>query len=162
MKIAVYPGSFDPVTNGHLQMIERASKIFDKLYVLVALNSGKNYVFSVKERVELVNKVTAHLKNVEVVSSDELVYAFAKKVNAKVIIKGIRNHADFDNELTYYQYNHEIDENIETLLMFPNIDTLFVSSSGVKELIKHNGDINKYVPSQIVEFVYSKVKERLK
>ena len=161
MKIAVYPGSFDPISNGHLDIIKRASKIFEKLYVLVSLNPNKKYAFSEQERIELVKKACQDIKNVEVVASKELVLSFATKVNATAMIRGLRNHNDFDNEMQLYQFNQAINHNIETLLLFPSANNLFLSSSSIKELVSFGSDISPYVPSCIKDEIEKKLKERL-
>jgi len=162
MKIAVYPGSFDPISNGHLDIIKRASRLFDKLFVLVSINPKKKYVFSNEERLDLVMKSCKDFENVEVVCSDDLVLDFAKKVNANVLVRGLRNHNDFDSEMELYQFNHSIDKEIETVLLFPSTHNLFLSSSSIKELVMFNSDITKYVPSVVKEEIETKLKERLK
>ena len=124
MKIAVYPGSFDPLSNGHLDIINRASKLFDKLYILVSVNPKKNYVFTDEERVNIVKKSTADLDNVEVIASKSLVLDFARKVKACCIIRGLRNHNDFDAEMQLFQFNHTIEKEIETILLFPSAKNL--------------------------------------
>ena len=162
MKIAVYPGSFDPLSNGHLDIINRASKLFDKLYILVSVNPKKNYVFTDEERVNIVKKSTADLENVEVIASKSLVLDFARKVKACCIIRGLRNHNDFDAEMQLFQFNHTIEKEIETILLFPSANNLFLSSSSIKELVMFNSDISNYVPSVVKEEIETKIKERLK
>ena len=162
MKIAIYPGSFDPLSNGHLDIINRASKLFDKLYILVSVNPKKNYVFTDEERVNIVKKSTADIENVEVIASKSLVLDFARKVNACCIIRGLRNHNDFDAEMQLFQFNHTIEKEIETILLFPSANNLFLSSSSIKELVMFNSDITNYVPSVVKEEIETKIKERLK
>ena len=162
MKIAIYPGSFDPISNGHLDIIKRASKIFDKLIILVSLNPKKKYILTDEERVDVVQRSCENLPNVEVVASKSLVLKFAKKVNACAIIRGVRNHKDFDTEMELFQFNHTIDNNIETFLLFPSANNLFLSSSKIKELIMFDSDITPYVPLQVKEDVEKILKERLK
>ena len=159
MNIAIYPGSFDPITNGHIDIIKRASKMFDKLYVLVSININKKYLFTVDERVALIKKVLSNLNNVEVVASNDLVLDFAKKVNANIIIRGIRNHQDFDNEMELFQFNKVINKDVETIYLFPSLNNLFISSSAIKELINFNGDITPYVPLVIKEAIEKKLKK---
>lgn len=162
MKIAVYPGSFDPISNGHLDIIKRASKLFDKVYILVSLNPKKKYVFSEEERVDMLKKSCQDLDNVIVIASKSLVLDFARSHNACAIIRGLRNHSDFDTEMELFQFNHTIDKNIETLLLFPSANNLFLSSSSIKELVMFNSDISNYVPHVVKDEIYSKLKERLK
>ena len=162
MKIAVYPGSFDPLSNGHLDIINRASKLFDKLYILVSVNPKKNYVFTDEERVNIVKKSTAGIDNVEVIASKSLVLDIARKVKAGCIIRVLRNHNDFEAELQLFQFNHTIEKEIETILLFPSANNLFLSSSSIKELVMFNSDISNYVPSVVKEEIESKIKERLK
>ena len=160
MKVAIYPGSFDPLSNGHLD-INRASKLFDKLIILVSLNPRKKYIFTEQERVDIVKKSCCALSNVEVIASKSLVLDFAKKHNAVAIIRGLRNHKDFDSEMELFQFNHVIDNNIETLLLFPSANNLFLSSSSIKELVMFNSDISSYVPSVVKEQIEKILKERL-
>ena len=161
MKIAIYPGSFDPISNGHVDIIRRASKLFDKIFILVSLNPKKKYVLTDKERVEFVKKSCSDLENVEVIATKALVLDFAKKVNACCIIRGLRNHADFDSEMQLFQFNHTIDSNIETMLMFPSANYLFLSSSSIKELVMFDSDITNYVPSVVKDEILNILKERL-
>ena len=161
MKIAVYPGSFDPITNGHLDIIKRASKLFDKLYVLVSVNSKKKYLLSIEERKEIVEKSVKDLKNVEVCSSSSLTLDFARSVNACSIVRGVRSYKDFDAEMELFHFNHTIDNNIDTILLFPSANNLFLSSSRIKELILFNSSIDSYVPKVVKDEIYNKLKERL-
>ena len=161
MKIAVYPGSFDPITNGHLDIIKRASKLCDKLYVLVSMNAKKRYVLSTEERKNIVEKACLGLDNVVVAAAEELTLEFAKSVNATAIIRGVRSYKDFDAEMELFQFNHTIDNEIETILLFPSANNLFLSSSSVKELIMFNSKIDNYVPSNVKDEIYNKLKERL-
>lgn len=161
MKIAVYPGSFDPITTGHLDIIERTSKIFDKVIVLVAINRNKRSTFTTKEKVEMIEKVTKHLSNVEVESSSDLVSKFAIKANANVIIRGLRNFNDYQDEISLFQFNRSIAPNVDTFALFPSANNLFLSSSSIKELVLFDADITNYVPEEIKEFVKKTIKERL-
>lgn len=161
MRVAVYPGSFDPITNGHLDIIKRASKLFDKLIVLVSVNSKKKYVLSLKERQDIVSKVIEGIENVEVASSNLLTLDYAKSVGASAIIRGVRSHKDFDSEMELFQFNHTINKDIETILLFPSANNLFLSSSSIKELIMFNSSIDNYVPSIVKDEIFNKLKERL-
>lgn len=161
MKTAVYPGSFDPITNGHLEMIERSSRLFDKVYVLVSINPKKKYMFSNDERKVMIEKACEGIKNIEIVFYDSLVVDFAHKVNANCIIRGIRNHSDFDSEQQLAYYNNKLDSNIETILLFPTHKNLFVSSTSIKELVKFNQDIAEFVPAIIKQEIEEKIRKRL-
>lgn len=162
MKIAIYPGSFDPLSNGHLDIIKRASKLFDKIYILVSINPKKSYVFTDEERVNIVKKSCEGINNVEVVASKALVLDFARQVKASCIIRGLRNHNDFDAEMQLFQFNHTIDSEIETILLFPSANNLFLSSSSIKELVMFNSDISNYVPAIVKDEIETKLKQRLK
>lgn len=161
MKIAVYPGSFDPITTGHLDIIERAAKIFDKLIVLVAINRNKISTFSTDEKISMIKQVTKHLDNVEVQSSSDLVSKFAIKANANVIIRGLRNFNDYQDEISLFQFNRSIAPNIDTFALFPSANNLFLSSSSIKELVQFDAEITDYVPKEIEEYVKKTIKERL-
>ena len=161
MKVAIYPGSFDPITNGHLDIIKRASKLFDKLIVLVSVNSKKKYVLSLKERQDIVSKVIEGIDNVEVDSSNLLTLDYAKSVGACAIIRGVRSHKDFDAEMELFQFNHTINNEIETILLFPSANNLFLSSSSIKELIMFNSSIDNYGPEVVKHEIHSKLQERL-
>ena len=158
-KIAIYPGSFDPLSNGHLDIIKRASKIFDKIYVLVSVNPVKNYLFTMEERVDMLKKATSELDNVYVEGSSSLVLNYAKEKNAQVIIRGMRNIIDYQNEITLFQFNRSIDSNIDTFVLFPSTDNLFLSSSSIKDLVKFDSDISPYVPPFLVDFITKRIKE---
>lgn len=158
MKICVFPGSFDPISNGHIDLIKRSSKLFDKVYVLVSFNAKKHYLFTADERINLIKKCI-DLPNVEVCSYDGMVVEFAKKVGASVILRGLRNQNDYFNELELSYFNSSLDQSIETMLMFASKDNLFVSSSIIKELIHYGRDVSKYLPLQIVEDVTKRVME---
>ncbi len=158
-KIAIYPGSFDPLSNGHLDIIRRAAKIFDKIYVLVSVNPVKNYLFTMEERVDMLKHATRDLPNVEVEGSSSLVLNYAKEKNAQIIIRGMRNIIDYQNEITLFQFNRSIDSEIDTFVLFPSTDNLFLSSSSIKELVKFDSDISPYVPHDLVEFITKRIKE---
>ena len=141
MRIAVYPGSFDPITNGHLDIIERASKIFDKVVVGVLNNKNKKPKFSSDERVMLIKKVTKHLDNVETASFDGLLVDFAKEHSASVIIKGLRTVNDFEYEFQMALLNKTLDNDCETMFMMTNSKYSYISSSMVNELAGYKGDL---------------------
>lgn len=160
MKIAVYPGSFDPISNGHLDIIERASRLFDKVYVVVSINILKQPLFTPTERVEMLKEVTKHLENVVVEETSELLIRYAEKRKANVIIRGLRNFIDYQSEMTLFQFNRKINSNIETILLFPSQDNLFLSSTSIKELVVFGGDISEYVPKQLVERIKKRIEEK--
>ncbi len=144
-RIGVYPGTFDPITNGHLDIIKRGSALFDKLYVLVANNINKNTLFTVEERIELIGHAVQELKNVEVVSSPLLTVEFAKSVHAVAMLRGLRMVSDFEYELQMATLNKCIDDTIETIFIMSSHEYSFLSSSSVKEIAKFNGDISSFV-----------------
>ena len=158
MKTAVYPGSFDPVTNGHLDIIRRASKIFDKVVVSVFVNKAKTNTFSVDERVSMLKKVTAEFDNVEITSSDKLLVHFMMENNINIIIKGLRMISDFEIEFQMALANREQSPGIDTLFMMTSSELSHVSSSLVRELAGYGADIKALVPPQCVDTIYNKFK----
>ena len=150
MNIAVYPGSFDPVTNGHLDIITRGAKIYDKLIVAVLVNVDKKCLFNIEERVELIKRVTKNLKNVEVLSFDGLLVDFARMHNSKVILKGLRTVSDFEYEFQMALMNSKLDPDIETVFMMTSSAYSYVSSSSVKQVAKFSGNIKGLVPEELI------------
>lgn len=147
--IAVCPGSFDPITNGHLDIIRRGAKVFDEIYVCVLTNSSKQSLFSMEERLELIESVTKELPNVKVDSYRGLLVDYAKEVNASAIIRGLRAVSDFEYEMQITSMNRVLDEEIETFFIMTNNQYSFLSSSIVKEVAKHKGDISELVPQEV-------------
>ena len=158
MRVAIYPGSFDPITNVHLDIITRGSKVFDKLIVGVLVNVDKVGLFPIEERVELIKRVTGHLDNVEVVSFNGLLVDLAKKNDARVILKGLRAVSDFEYEFQMALMNSQLDSEVETLFMTTSAANSFLSSSSVKQVAKFGGKINGLVPDEIVDDVIRKIK----
>lgn len=158
MKIAVYPGSFDPITNGHLDIIKRASELFDKLYITILDNPNKKTLFSVEERLDLIEKVTRDYDNIIVDYSDELSVNYAQKKDAKFIVRGLRATLDFEYELNIFAFNQHINENIDTIFLMTTIKNSFISSSGVKEMVAYNTSVKDLVP----EYVEKKLIEKLR
>ena len=161
MKSAIYPGSFDPVTLGHLDVIERSSKVVDHLIVGVLNNNVKNPLFSVEERVEMLESVTSHLPNVEIQSFSGLLIDFARKTDSYIIIRGLRAITDFEYELQMAQTNQKIAPNIETMFLTTNLEYSYLSSSTVKEVAWFGGDISQFVPPLVVERVRRKYEEEM-
>ncbi len=151
MKIAIYPGSFDPITSGHLNIIRRSSKIFDKLIVCVMVNAGKNPMFTLDERVALIRRVTADLPNVEVDGSHELLAEYAKRKGSCVIVKGLRAGSDFENEFQMAMINHKINPNLDTMFLTAEHQYMYMSSSMVKELASYDVDLSDFLPEEIID-----------
>lgn len=149
-RIAIYPGSFDPVTNGHLDIIERAACIFDKLIVSVGENPMKNTLFTREERVEMLKTVTAGIKNVEIESFSGLLTHYMNTRNSKVIIKGLRAVSDFEYEFQMAMINNKLDPQVETLFMMTNNKNSYLSSSAVKQIAQLGGCIKDLVPDAIL------------
>ncbi|WP_300386165.1 pantetheine-phosphate adenylyltransferase [Clostridium sp.] len=158
MNIAIYPGSFDPITNGHLDIITRAAKIYEKLIVAVLINVDKKSLFSIEERVNLIKKVTRDIKNVEVISFEGLLVDFARMKNSKVILKGLRTVSDFEYEFQMALMNSKLDSNIETVFMMTSSAYSYVSSSAVKQVVKFGGNIEGLVPIELIEEIKNKFK----
>lgn len=150
MTRAIYPGSFDPVTFGHIDIIERASKICDELIVGILNNSAKQPLFSVDERVSMLEEVILHLPNVKVASFDGLLADFACKMDASLIIRGLRAATDFEYELQIAQTNRALKEDMDTIFFTTNIKYSYISSTTVKEVAFYGGDVSKFVPPQII------------
>ena len=150
MKIAIYPGSFDPVTCGHLNIIRRASRIFDKLIVCVMVNAGKNPMFSLDERVEMIRKVTTDLPNVEVDASASLLAEYAREKGSCVIVKGLRAGSDFENEFQMAMINRKINPALDTMFLTAEHEYMYMSSSMVKELAAYNVDLSGFLPQEII------------
>ena len=150
MATAVCPGSFDPVTSGHLNIIRRAANIFDRLIVCVMVNSAKSPMFSRGERVELIQRVVKDLPNVEVDSSNELLAEYAKRRGSCVIVKGLRAGSDFENEFQMALINHKINPNLDTMFLTAEHQYMYLSSSTVKELGKYDVDLSDFLPEPII------------
>ncbi|MCR4672917.1 MAG: pantetheine-phosphate adenylyltransferase [Lachnospiraceae bacterium] len=157
MKTAIYPGSFDPVTFGHIDLISRASTMCDKLIVAVLNNSSKTPLFSVDERVNMLKEVTKDLPNVEVTSFSGLLIDFADSVGASVIFRGLRSVSDFEYEVYWAQTNHVLRPHLDTVFLATSVDLSFVSSSAVRELSSHKGDVSAFVPAVIEKQIREKL-----
>lgn len=148
---AVYPGSFDPVTFGHLDIIERASKVVDEVIVAVLINSGKNPLFSMEERVEMLKQATEKFSNVRVETFQGLTVDFAKKVGAKVMVRGLRAVSDFESEMQIAQTNHSLNPEIDTMFFTTSLEYAFLSSTIVREVASYGSDVSQFVPAVVEE-----------
>jgi len=157
-KIAVCPGSFDPITNGHIDIIQRGAKVFDELHVVVLNNSSKNPLFSVEERIDLIRKVTSHIPNVKIDSFQGLLVDYAISVNADAIIRGLRAISDFEYEMQITSMNRVLNEQIETFFIMTKNQYSFLSSSIVKEVARYDGNISDLVPPVVEEALKNKYK----
>ncbi|MGL4607796.1 MAG: pantetheine-phosphate adenylyltransferase [Eubacteriaceae bacterium] len=159
MRVAVYPGSFDPVTFGHLDIIQRASKVFDKLIVCVMVNHDKKYLFSSEERAQLITENIKKLNNVEVDIYDGLLVDYAKKMDAKIIVKGLRAILDFEYEFQMALTNKHLDNEIETFFMMTSNKYSYLSSSLVKEITKFQGNVSDFIPENVEKAIKKKYEE---
>ncbi len=153
MTIAIYPGSFDPITNGHIDILKSGSEIFDKVIIAVSYNINKQGFLSVDERVDLIKKSVAHLKNVEVDAFQGLTVEYAKKKGADVLLRGLRTSFDFEYELQLSQTNNALNKDLKTVFLITKPEYNFISSSMVREILANNGDISKFVPEPVYEFL---------
>lgn len=156
MKKAIYPGSFDPVTNGHMDMIQRASKIVDELVVGVLNNSAKNSLFSVEERVSMLKEMTQDMENVTVASFDGLMVDYMDEIGATIVVRGLRAVTDFEYELQIAQTNHKVNPKIDTIFLTTSLQYSYLSSTIVKEFASYGGDISNFVPERFIHDIYAK------
>lgn len=159
MSIAVYPGSFDPITCGHLDIIKRSSTMFDEVIIAVLNNSAKKTLFSPQERVQLIKKCIQDIPNCRAIAFDGLMVDFVKKHGANVVIKGLRAISDFEYEFQMAQLNKQLDPDIETLFMVTNVNYSYISSSIVKEVANLGGDFSDFLPKEIYEDVKQKIEK---
>lgn len=150
MKVAIYPGSFDPITSGHLNIIRRAANIFDRLIVCVMVNSTKSPLFTQQERVQMIRDVVSDIPNVEVDSSCQLLAEYAKQKGSCVIVKGLRAGSDFENEFSMSIINHKINPNLDTMFLTAEHQYMYLSSSTVKELAGYDVDLSEFLPEKII------------
>ncbi len=148
-KIAIYPGTFDPITNGHLDVIERAAKMFDEIIVVIAINSKKVSLFNEEERMEMARLALHHLPNVEVVFHSGLLIDYAREANAIAIIRGIRAVSDFEYEFQIALMNRKLEPDVYTLFMMPHEKYTYLNSSIIRELARYNQDVSEFVPSSV-------------
>lgn len=159
MKVAVYPGTFDPVTNGHIDIIKRASRIFDKLIVLVALHRGKDTMFTKEERVEMLKKSVEEMRNVEVDFYEGLIAEYVKDKRILAVIRGMRAVSDFEYEFQMALMNRHLNPEIEIIYLFPDEKYTYLSSSIVKEVASFGGDISTFVPPHVEKMLIKKLRE---
>ena len=159
MTTAIYPGSFDPITYGHLDVIERAAKVFDQLIIGVLNNYSKKSLFSVEERLEMIREVTFQYPNVEIRAFGGLLIDFTEKVNAQVIVRGIRAVSDFEYELMMAQTNKRLRDNVETVFFATSAEYSYVSSSTVRELAYVGGEIDQFVPPSVRQRIVDKYRK---
>ena len=159
MKTAIYPGSFDPVTLGHLNIIKRAAQCFDRVIVCVMVNSKKHGLFTPEERVELLERCTARFPNVEVDFSDELLAAYAKRRKAHVVVKGLRAVSDFEQEVQMAVINRKLNPRLETMFLASSDKYTYLSSTVVKEMARYGADLGEFVPREIVDDVDRKIRQ---
>lgn len=157
---AIYPGSFDPVTLGHLDIIRRSCKIVDELIVGVMNNKAKTALFSVEERVKMLEDATVGLKNVRVISFEGLLVDFVKEMDAKVVVRGLRAITDFEYELQMSQTNHKMNPDMETMFLTTSVEYSFLSSSMVKEIASFGGDISQFVPKNVIDSIQEKMRKK--
>ena len=160
MSIAIYPSSFDPITNGHLNIIARAVKSFDKLIVCVMVNGDKHPMFTLEERVEMIRRVTKDMENVEVDSSDALLADYARERNARVIIKGLRAMSDFEREFQMAIINHKLNPGLDTMFLTAEHQFMYLSSSVVKEMGHYQVDLSDFLPQEIIPDFLARIQER--
>lgn len=156
MTKAIYPGSFDPVTYGHLDIIKRSAELFDELYVGVLNNSAKSPLFSVEERVNMLKEATAGCSNIKVVSFQGLLVDFVKEIGASVVVRGLRAITDFEYELQLAQTNHVLYPEVDTMFLTAKLEYSYLSSTIVREVASLGGDISKFVPDEIAKRMYEK------
>lgn len=161
MRTAIYPGSFDPVTNGHLNIIQRAAKIFDRLIVCVMYNVDKHPMFSAQERVALIRRVTADIPNVEVMFSNALLADFAREQGSSTIIKGLRAVSDFEREFQMALVNHKLNPGLDTMFLTAEHQFMYLSSSAVKELGRYEVDLTEFLPESIIPDFKARMAEQI-
>ena len=157
MKIAICPGSFDPITKGHVDIIERTSKLFDKVYAVVMVNPAKKPTFTTEERVDMIKKCTSHLENVEAESFEGLIADYARQKDAHTLVKGLRAVTDFEYEFQQALTNKKLNSELETLFMVTNQEYMYLSSTIVRQIAEFGGDIEQFVPHEIKDELIKKM-----
>jgi len=154
-KVAIYPGTFDPITNGHLDIIKRASAIFDKVYIGIAPSESKQPMFDLVNRVNMVKLATKDIQNIEVISFQGLLVNCCQKLGAKTIVRGLRAVSDFEYELQIGYANASLDSEIDTVYLMPSLESAFISSTVVRDILKHKGNVSHLIPKEIEENVHN-------
>ena len=157
--IVVYPGTFDPITFGHMDLVDRASRIFDRVIVAIAISASKRPCFPIEERVALAKEVLAHHSNVEVFGFESLLLNFMKEHNANIILRGLRAVSDFDYEFQLAGMNRQMDSKIESMFLMPSESLTYISSSFVREIAQMGGDVNKFVPESVLKALNKKFRD---
>lgn len=152
-KIALYPGTFDPITNGHFDIIERSLELFDEIIIAVASSEDKKPMFTLEQRIQMIREATQHLKNVSVLGFDNLTVELARAHNSNILIRGLRTASDFEYELQLAYLNNSLDNSIETVYLMPKLQHAFVSSSFIRNLLKFNGKIDHLLPKKVEQFI---------
>ncbi len=158
MKIAIYPGTFDPITNGHLDILERALALFDKVIITIARNPSKNPLFTEEERLAMIREAVQPYKGVEVDAFDGLLVEYARKKGATAVVRGLRAISDFEYELQMALMNRKLNEDLVTVFLMPNERYTYLNSSIVKEIARHHGDVHDFVPPSVLERLHKKMK----
>jgi len=153
---AIYPGSFDPLTIGHLDIIERSSKIFDELIIAIGNNPDKSPMFNIEQRQQMIQKATAHLNNIKIVVFHSLLVDLCQKESAYIIVRGVRGVTDFEYEMQMYHANLSLNQEVETLFLMPKANNSYISSSVVRAILKFNGEVSHLVPHSILEDIKGK------
>ncbi len=161
-KRAIYSGTFDPITNGHMDILKRGLKVYDEIIIAVADSSAKSPMFNINTRVKLIQKAISNINNVSVESFDTLMLDFAKKKNVYNIIRGLRTTTDFEFELQMSYANSSLDKNLDTMFLMPSLENAFISSSIVRELIRFDGQYDHLIPNEIIEDLKIEIKKEVK
>ena len=154
-KVAIYPGTFDPITNGHVDIIKRASTIFDKVFIGIAPSESKKPMFSLEDRLEMVKLSTKNIENIEVISFSGLLVECCRNIGSKTIVRGLRAVSDFEYELQIGYANASLDKEIDTIYLMPSLESAFISSTVVRDILRHNGKIPHLIPKEVDTYVHN-------
>ena len=154
-RVAIYPGTFDPITNGHYDVIKRAAAIFDKVVIGVALSERKQTMFDLDKRVEMVKIATKDILNTEVISFEDLLVNCCRNIGSKTIVRGLRAVSDFEYELQLGYANASLDKEIDTVYLMPSLESAFISSTVVRDILRHKGDISHLIPKEVNQYVHN-------